>query len=183
MANKNLELINEKIRDDALKNVLFNYNVDSPTFLSSNSEYINYFYNIMMVSAAVIYKAYIDFSNFSDRNITHDDGTNIKLVLPDPLIELTSSKVEHDAIRRNEELLAESLPEADADKLSKQAMDDIWATLDYSSIVERAKQDAIDKIAPLFYHLGYNSVTMDFASEQSILDNITQFLDFSKLNI
>ena len=63
MANKNLELINEKIRDDALKNVLFNYNVDSPTFLSSNSEYINYFYNIMMVSAAVIYKAYIGWKN------------------------------------------------------------------------------------------------------------------------
>ena len=63
MPNKNLELINEKIRDNTLKDVLFNFNVDDPTFLSSDSEYIGYFYNVMMISATIIYKTYIFWKN------------------------------------------------------------------------------------------------------------------------
>lgn len=74
MANKNLELISEKIRDDTLKDVLFNFNVDSPTFLSSDSEYISYFYNIMMISSAIIYKTYVYWKN------THSNKEQDKII-------------------------------------------------------------------------------------------------------
>ena len=43
-------------------------------------------------------KAYIDFSNFSEQNVERD-GDRITILLPDPQVVLTSSKINRDEIR------------------------------------------------------------------------------------
>ena len=43
-------------------------------------------------------KAYIDFSNFSEKNIERD-GQKITILLPDPKVELTSSKINQKEIK------------------------------------------------------------------------------------
>ena len=43
-------------------------------------------------------KAYIDFAGFSDANVRRD-STHIEIVLPEPRIVLTSSRIDHNGIR------------------------------------------------------------------------------------
>lgn len=45
-------------------------------------------------------KAYIDFSNFSEKNITKY-GNKIEVTLPDPRIIMTSLKINHEDIKKD----------------------------------------------------------------------------------
>ena len=45
-------------------------------------------------------KAYIDFANFSEKNVKRE-GEKIEIILPDPQVELTSTRINHDDVKKH----------------------------------------------------------------------------------
>ena len=57
-------------------------------------------------------KAYIDFGTFSEKNIIKS-GDKVEIVLPDPKVELTSSRIDHNGIKKHVALARPNFTDAE----------------------------------------------------------------------
>lgn len=64
-------------------------------------------------------KAYIDFKDFSSKNVKRQ-GEKIEIVLPDPQMTLTSSKIDHKAIKQYVSFSRSNFSDAELAKLEQQ---------------------------------------------------------------
>ena len=103
-------------------------------------------------------KAYIDLSSFDAKNVQRH-GKQIIITLPDPKIVLTSTKIDHQEVKRKQILNA--IPQM--------------------GIIEEAQKSAARQLVPIFTQLGYKDadVTISFRKKFTIND-IRNFIETSK---
>lgn len=108
-------------------------------------------------------KAYIDFSEFSEANIERD-GERIVVTLPDPRVELTSTKVDQEAVREYVSLARAHFSDAEMSSYEQQGRDAILESVPSLGILERAEADAARVLIPLFVQMGFEekNVTVVF---------------------
>ena len=154
---------NDKV---SLKGILFNkeYKIDMP--LSSR--------RIAIPMDATI-KSYIDFTNFSKSNI-RKKGKKIEIVLPDPHISLTSTKINHKDIKRDVAFLRQDFSDAELSSYEQQGRDAIIASIPSMGITETARQSAASVIIPIITQMGYSEkdITITFRKDFT-------FQDYNKL--
>ncbi len=127
------------------------------------------------------YKAYIDFSDFSDKNIKEKDSL-IYVQLPMPRIELISAEVDHTHEQFNKELFASDIPDKQYQDLVNSSVESMWSTLAKDKILDQAileaQQSAQKLLIDMFRQMGYKNIKV----EGSPIDktNISKYLDFSK---
>jgi len=121
-------------------------------------------------------KAYIDFSNFSEKNITKY-GNKIEITLPDPRIIMTSSKINHEDIKKDVSLMRSNFSDDELLSYEKQGRDQIIKAIPQTDILERAKMNAANNIIPMIKLMGYDekNITINFRKDFS--NNINSLID------
>ena len=126
-------------------------------------------------------KAYIDFSQFTEKNIERK-GTKITLVLPDPQIQLTSSKINQKAIKSYVGLTRAHFSDEEMTHYEQQGRQAILNNIHQMGIVETARQSAARTLIPLLKQMGYQEqdITIAFRKDLQSQD-IRQLLDRSTI--
>ncbi len=111
-------------------------------------------------------KAYIDFENFSEANVTHN-GDKIEIVLPDPKVEMTDSRIDHAEIKRHVSLMRSNFSDAEMTEYENNGRAAILSSVPGLGIIEVAMQNAAHALLPLFRQLGYDEedVTITFRKQ------------------
>lgn len=100
-------------------------------------------------------KAYIDFNDFSKRNIKKHSG-QLEIILPDPKIEITSTKIDHKGIRSSVPLLRSGFNEDELSAYEQQGRNAILEDIPHMGIIETARQNAAKILIPLAEAMGYS---------------------------
>lgn len=116
-------------------------------------------------------KAYIDFSNFSKQNVEIKDG-RIEILLPDPKVEMTSSSIDHEEIKRQVALLRSGFTDKELTDYEKQGRTAILNNMYATDILEMARESAAHILVPIIADLGYkdSDVTVTFRKKFSAAD-------------
>ncbi len=109
-------------------------------------------------------KAYIDFSQFSERNVRRD-GQRVIITLPDPKVVLTSSKIDQRNIREYVDLTRSHFSDAEMANFEQQGRAAIIASIPRMGILETARDGAARVIVPMIAQMGYDerNIVVEFS--------------------
>lgn len=117
----------------------------------------------VLIPVDAVIKGYIDFDGFSKDNVKVDSG-RVTVILPDPAVELTSTKIDHHNIKEFVSLTRKSFTQAELSELERQGRAVIVASIPQMGIVDDARRSAYDVIAPMLVAMGYSpdNITIEF---------------------
>lgn len=125
-------------------------------------------------------KAYIDFADFSERNVRRDTS-HIEITLPDPHIVLSATRVNHDDIKEYVALMRRNFSDAELASYEQQGRRAIIADIASTDILESARVGAANVLVPMLQQLGYRpeNITITFRHDlrgsdlSRLIDNTT----------
>ena len=111
-------------------------------------------------------KAYIDFSQFSEKNI-EKHGDRITILLPDPKVTMTSSKIDRKNVRHYVALARANFSDAEMANYEQQGRAAIIQSIPELGIIDMAKENAARVLVPMIVQLGYQeeNITIAFRKE------------------
>lgn len=123
-------------------------------------------------------KAYIDFSGFSEKNIERN-GDRITIILPDPKVKLTGSKIEQKNIKEFVSITRSYFSDSEMSEYEKQGREAIIASIPQLGIIETARENAARILIPLIEQMGFDesNITVTFRKQfggndiNTLLDN------------
>ena len=123
-------------------------------------------------------KAYIDFSDFSERNIERH-GDKITIVLPDPQVVLTSSKINQHEIREYVGLTRSHFSDKELSSYEQQGRQAILNSVPRLGIKQQAQANAAHVLVPMLTEMGYReeNVTIAFRRNLDIMKLINTNLE------
>lgn len=126
----------------------------------------------------VTLKAYIDFDGFSEQNIERLDN-KITITLPDPKVQLTSSRIDHANIKKYVALLRSDFTDAELSSYEQQGREAIINTIPEMGIIESARQNAARLLIPMLKQMGFSEpdITITFRQDlntQNIIERSTE---------
>ena len=99
-------------------------------------------------------KAYVDFADFSKANVRRD-STHIEIVLPDPHIVLTSSRINHEDVKEYVALMRRNFTDEELANYEQQGRKAIISDMANNDIIERARAGAANTLVPLLRQMGF----------------------------
>ena len=122
-------------------------------------------------------KAWIDFSQFSEKNIERH-GDRITIILPDPQVTLTSSKIDQKNVRQHVALARANFSDAELANYLEQGRAAIIQSIPEMGIIETAQANAAKVLVPMLTEMGYDEsqVTVAFRKQQYSLGDIQTLL-------
>lgn len=99
-------------------------------------------------------KAYIDFKDLSQENI-HRKGDYINIILPDPHIELTSSKIDHKGIKQYIALTRSNFSDAELTQLEQKGRENIIKDIPNMNLLDAAQENAANILIPMLKDMGF----------------------------
>ena len=119
-------------------------------------------------------KAYIDFSEFSEENIERD-GRKITIVLPDPQVTMTSSKIDQKNVRQYVALTRSDFSDAELSDYQRQGRQAIIESIPKMGILESAQRNAAKVLVPMLKELGYaeEDITIAFRKQYGPKDIVS----------
>ena len=119
-------------------------------------------------------KAYIDFSDFSEENIERD-GRKITIVLPDPQVTMTSSKIDQKNVRQYVALTRSDFSDAELADYQQQGRQAIIESIPKMGILESAQRNAAKVLVPMLKELGYaeEDITIAFRKQYGPKDIVS----------
>lgn len=117
----------------------------------------------ILIPIDVTLKAYIDFSDFSENNIRRD-GDRIHLILPDPRVVVTSSKIDHYQVKQFVSLTRSQFSSEEISDYARQGVEAVVQTVPDIGILQTAEKSAANLLIPMLVKLGYKeeNVTVSF---------------------
>ncbi len=119
-------------------------------------------------------KAYIDFSDFSEQNIERV-GTKITILLPDPKIVMTSSKINQDNIYEYVGFTRSRFTDKELTNYEQQGRQAIINSIPSLGITETAQQNATRILVPILVDMGYREEDIIIAFRRNL--NILQLIN------
>jgi hypothetical protein len=107
-------------------------------------------------------KAYIDFSTFSEANIERQ-GKKITIVLPDPQVTMTSSKIDQKNVKEYVSFTRAHFSDAELANYQQQGREAIIADIPKMGIIETAQANAAKVLVPMLTELGYEEADITIA--------------------
>ncbi len=122
-------------------------------------------------------KAYIDFNDFSDKNIKRDNN-KIEVLLPNPHIQLTATKISHAEIKKYVATLRRNFSDEELSNYEQQGRKAIINDIPQTGIIEMARESAAKIIIPFFTGLGFEEkdITVTF-QEDLTKGDISKMID------
>ena len=115
-------------------------------------------------------KAYIDLSSFSEKNVRRV-GDKIDVTLPDPRIEMTSSRINHGEIRKYVALTRQNFSDKEMAGYEQQGRQAIINDIPQMGIMEMAKESAARVMVPFFVGMGFNEKDITISFRKDFSDN------------
>ena len=107
-------------------------------------------------------KAWIDFSQFSERNIERR-GNHITIILPDPQVTMTSSKIDQKNVKQYVALARANFSDAEISAYEQQGRAAIIESIPSLGIFETAQANAAKVLVPLLTAMGYEEQQVTIA--------------------
>ena len=116
-------------------------------------------------------KAWIDFSQFSERNIERR-GDHITIILPDPQVTMTSSKIDQQHVKQYVALARANFSDAEMSAYEQQGRAAIIESIPSLGILETAQANAAKVLVPMLTAMGYeeHQVTVAFRKHYDAAD-------------
>lgn len=116
-------------------------------------------------------KAYVDFSDFSADHI-HRNGRKIEIILPDPRVVLTSSRINNGDVRQFVALTRSHFTDEELSSYERQGRQAIINDIPRMGIIEQAQASAAHILIPMFRQMGYDEkdITVTFRKQFSLHD-------------
>jgi hypothetical protein len=123
-------------------------------------------------------KAYIDFSDFSEKNIERH-GENITILLPDPKITLTSSKINQKEIKEYVGLTRSHFSDKELTNYEQQGRKAILNNIPNMGLMQAAQENAARVLVPMITQMGYQEdhITIAFRKNLSIQQLINSTIE------
>lgn len=112
-------------------------------------------------------KAYIDFSHFTEENIERN-GDKIVIVLPDPQVVMTSSKIKQSDIREYVGLTRSHFSDKELSSYEQQGRQAILNSIPSLGIVETAQANAARVLVPMLVEMGYEEKNIMIAFRKNM---------------
>ena len=114
-------------------------------------------------------KAYIDFSDFSEKNVERE-GDRITILLPDPKVVMTSSQINQDEVREYVGLVRPHFSDKELTSYERQGRQAILNSVPELGMVETARQNAARVLVPMLTAMGYQeqNITIAFRKDLDI---------------
>lgn len=109
----------------------------------------------ILIPIDVTLKAYVDFADFSEKNVQRV-GDHITLILPDPRVVVTSSKIDHYQIKQFVSLTRSNFTSAEINEFARQGEEAVVRTVPEIGILEMAQRNAAQVLIPMLVNLGYD---------------------------
>lgn len=125
-------------------------------------------------------KAYIDFGEFTDNNVRRR-GDQIEIILPDPKLEITSTRINHEEVRQYVPLLRRNFTDEELTRLEHAGREAIVKDLPRLNLTETARQNAARALIPMIAQMGFptDNITITFRKQFTPTD-ITSLLQSGK---
>ena len=115
----------------------------------------------------VTLKAYIDFAGFTEDNVVRD-GKRITILLPEPEVTVTSSKVDQKGIKEYVSLTRSRFTDEEMAAFEKQGRQAVVKSIPRLDIKETARQNAAQLLIPMVMKLGFEEkdITVVFSNKE-----------------
>lgn len=116
-------------------------------------------------------KAYVDFEGFSQKNVSRK-GDKIEIILPDPKLVLTSSKIDHKAVKQYVSLTRSNFTDAELTKLEQQGRQSIINDIPNIDLMEQAQFSAANTLIPMLIDMGFKeeNIKISFRKKFTLQD-------------
>lgn len=116
-------------------------------------------------------KAYIDFSQFSEKNIERS-GDKITILLPEPKVVMTSSKINQKEVREYVAFSRAHFSDAEMTNYEQQGRAAIIQSIPQLGIFEIARENSARILVPMLTELGYReeNITIAYRKQYGIGD-------------
>ena len=121
-------------------------------------------------------KAYIDFSDFSEANIERD-GDRITILLPDPKVTLTSTKINQKEVKQYVGLTRSQFTDKELTSYEQQGRKAILNNVNHMDILPTAQANATRVLVPMLTQMGYREENITIAFRRNL--NIQQLINSS----
>ena len=115
-------------------------------------------------------KAYIDFSEFDERSIERDDD-KITILLPDPQVVLTSSKINQKEVKEYVGIVRAHFSDSELSNYEQQGRQSIINSIPQMNIVETAQANAARVLVPMIAQMGYREENITIAFRKNLTMN------------
>ena len=114
-------------------------------------------------------KAYIDFADFSEDNVLRE-GDKITILLPDPKVTLTSSKINQKAVREFVGIARSHFTDRELTDYEQQGRQAILNSIPSMGLVKTAQENAARVLVPMIAQMGYReeNITIAFRKDLDI---------------
>ena len=112
-------------------------------------------------------KAYIDFSDFSESNIERS-GDKITILLPDPKVVMTSSKINRNEVKEYVGLTRSYFTDKELSSYEQQGRQSILNSVSQLGIKQTAQENAARVLVPMLREMGYKEENITIAFRKSL---------------
>jgi hypothetical protein len=112
-------------------------------------------------------KAYIDFSDFSESNIERS-GDKITILLPDPKVVMTSSKINRNEVKEYVGLTRSYFTDKELSSYEQQGRQAILNSVSQLGIKQTAQENAARVLVPMRREMGYKEENITIAFRKSL---------------
>ena len=123
-------------------------------------------------------KAYIDFSEFSDEDV-RSEGGKVYINLPNPHVVMTSSKIDHDGIKKYVSIIRSDFSDEELALYEKQGRENIISDIPNLGILSTARRSAATQLLPLISMLGIKqeNIVISFVEPSEEKGGLTWIMD------
>ena len=116
-------------------------------------------------------KAFVDFEGFSQKNVSRK-GDKIEIILPDPKLVLTNSKIDHKAVKQYVSLTRSNFTDAELTKLEQQGRQSIINDIPNIDLMEQAQFSAANTLIPMLIDMGFKeeNIKISFRKKFTLQD-------------
>lgn len=122
-------------------------------------------------------KAYIDFADFNEDNVKRQ-GDKIEIILPDPHVTLTSTRINHNEIKQYVALTRSRFSDEELSSYERQGREAIIKNIPSMGMMDMARESAARTLIPMIEQMGFeeSNITVSFRKHYT-LNDIKSLLD------
>lgn len=122
-------------------------------------------------------KAYIDFADFNEDNVKRQ-GDKIEIILPDPHVTLTSTRINHDEIKQYVAFTRSRFSDEELSSYERQGREAIIKDIPSMGMMDMARESAARTLIPMIEQMGFeeSNITISFRKHYT-LNDIKSLLD------
>lgn len=116
-------------------------------------------------------KAYIDFADFNEDNVKRQ-GDKIEIILPDPHVTLTSTRINHDEIKQYVALTRSRFSDEELSSYERQGREAIIKDIPSTGMMDMARESAARTLIPMIEQMGFeeSNITISFRKHYTLND-------------